>query len=80
MQLFGSICVVLEIDGDPLSLLEPEERSRKLAVVSRDRDDLLRRNFDRRGSDSDGVIGCTFVLRISERFFGDASMGDGWGH
>src|SRR5215472_3692882 len=81
MQLFRGICVVLEVDGHLLSLLEPEERSRKLAVVSRDRNDLLRRNLDRRSGNSDGVISrILFPLRISECCFGDTTMGNGRGH
>lgn len=79
MELLRSVCVVLQIHGNAFSLSEPKERSRKLAVVCRHGDDLLRRNLDRRGSDADGVICRALTLGIFERSFCDANLGNGVG-
>ena len=48
--------VVVNIDDDPLPFLEAQQRSRKLAVIERGRDDVLRRQLDQPGSDAQRVV------------------------
>ena len=57
VELFGSIRVVEEIDGDGLAFFEAQERSGKLAVIGRDANDALGSDFDGRSFDVDRVVG-----------------------
>lgn len=70
-----------QVNDDLLPFFDAQPRPRKLPVVRRHGNDPVGRDLDRRGRNSDGVIGRTlFILRISGRCFGDATMGDGMGH
>ena len=53
---FRRIGVIVNIDYDPLPFLEAQQRSRKLAIVERRRDDVVRREFDQTRCDPQGVI------------------------
>ena len=48
--------VVLNIDNDPLPFLEAQQRSRKLAVIERGRDDMVRGQFDQPGTNTQRVV------------------------
>jgi len=47
----GHIGVVVDIDDRALAFLEPQQRARKLAVVERRRDDVIRRQLGEPGGD-----------------------------
>ena len=54
---FRCIRVVMDINNDPLPLLESQQWSGELAAVERGRNDVFGRQFDETRSDAQGVIG-----------------------
>ena len=52
VQLFRGVSVIIDIDDDPLTLGEADERTRKLSIVERGRDDVLGRQFDQSSADA----------------------------
>ena len=50
------IGVIVNIDDDPLPFLEAQQRSRKLAVIERGRDDVIGRQLDQPGSNAQRVV------------------------
>jgi hypothetical protein len=64
VQLFGRIGVVVNIHDDPLAFRKPYQRSRKLAVVERRRNNALRRQLNKPGGNLNRVVGLFGVRRI----------------
>jgi hypothetical protein len=60
MQLLRRIRVVMHIHRRQLAFFETQQRPRELAVVGDGRDDAFRRNLNRRGADSQRIVGCAF--------------------
>jgi len=52
MHQFRRIGVIVNIDDDPLPFPEAQQRSRKLAVIERCRDDVSGRQLDQPGSNA----------------------------
>ena len=51
------IGVIVDVHHDLLSFLESEQGPRKLAVVERRGDDMIRSQFDQAGRDTQAVVG-----------------------
>ena len=69
---FRRVGVVVNIDHDALAFLEPQQRSGKLAVVERRRDDVVRCQLDQPGCDAQRIVrllGGDFVGRRVRRGF-----------
>ena len=56
MQLFGSIGLVLNVDGDGLALFEAQQRTGELTVIDSRRDNAIGSQFHRLHGDYEGVI------------------------
>jgi len=57
MDHFVGIRAIGNLDGNLLALAEPDQRTGDLPVVRDGLDDGARRQFERIGSDADGIVG-----------------------
>jgi hypothetical protein len=55
---FGNVVVVVDVNDRALAFLEAQQRTGKLAIVERRRDDVLRSKFGQAGRDAQGVVSC----------------------
>ena len=77
VQLLGRIGVVVDIDDDPLSFLEAQQRAGKLPVIGGGGNDAIRRQFNDSIANPDYLI-CR-ALRRRGRATGRLGLGPIWG-
>lgn len=63
VEQFRSVGLVVDVDGDGLTLFEAQERAGELAVVGGEGEDAVGGDLDRRGCDGEGVVGSGCLFR-----------------